>query len=70
MLTMDDRGLQQAILERADTGRLAELAQAAGMTSIWQRACDMVAGGATSPAEVRRVLGFSQEVPGRQPSTL
>jgi type II secretory ATPase GspE/PulE/Tfp pilus assembly ATPase PilB-like protein len=58
MLSTNDRGLQQAILESADTERLAKLAEAAGMTSIWQRACDAVAAGTTSPREVRRVLGF------------
>ena len=30
------------------------------MTSHWQHACQVVAAGLTSPAEIRRVLGISR----------
>ena len=39
--------------------RIERLAVEAGMLSRWQRACRAVDDGLTSPAEVRRVLGFS-----------
>jgi hypothetical protein len=45
---------------------LERLAAEAGMSSRWQRACRAVDEGWTSPAEVRRVLGFSGGV-GEQP---
>ena len=50
--------LGRAILSRSDTPQLEELAVAAGMVSRWQRACQAVEAGLTSPAEIRRVLGF------------
>jgi general secretion pathway protein E len=53
--------LGRAILSRSDEARLEELAISAGMVSRWQRARDAVAAGRTSPAEIRRVLGFEQE---------
>jgi general secretion pathway protein E len=49
--------LARDILARRDVQTLQQHAVADGMTSIWQRACEMVATGTTSPAEVRRVLG-------------
>ncbi|MCE5267784.1 MAG: GspE/PulE family protein [Planctomycetaceae bacterium] len=51
--------LATAVLARADTASIERLAIGGGMSSRWQRACDAVALGRTSPAEVRRVLGFS-----------
>jgi type II secretory ATPase GspE/PulE/Tfp pilus assembly ATPase PilB-like protein len=51
--------LGRAILSRQDAAALERLAIRAGMTSRWQRACEAVECGHTSPAEVRRVLGFS-----------
>jgi type II secretory ATPase GspE/PulE/Tfp pilus assembly ATPase PilB-like protein len=51
--------LGEAVLARRDSVELARLATAAGMTTIFQRAQAAVEAGATDPAEVRRVLGFS-----------
>jgi general secretion pathway protein E len=48
-----------AVLSRSDSADLERLAIQAGMITRWQRACDAVNGGLTTPAEVRRVLGFS-----------
>jgi type II secretory ATPase GspE/PulE/Tfp pilus assembly ATPase PilB-like protein len=39
---------------------LERLAQRAGMITRWQRACEAVENGWTTPTEVRRVLGFNQ----------
>jgi len=60
MFLADNRELGQAILARADAAELERLAVAAGMTTRWQRAIAAVEVGITSPAEVRRVLGFGQ----------
>jgi type II secretory ATPase GspE/PulE/Tfp pilus assembly ATPase PilB-like protein len=49
-----------AVLTRADSADLERVAIQAGMISRWQRACDAVNAGLTTPAEVRRVLGFSE----------
>jgi type II secretory ATPase GspE/PulE/Tfp pilus assembly ATPase PilB-like protein len=50
--------LGRAVLSRADTAELEKSALQAGMVSRWTRACQAVDAGQTSPAEVRRVLGF------------
>ena len=50
--------LGAAILSGVDAENLQELAVAGGMTPLWQRALQLVEAGATSPEEVRRVLGF------------
>ncbi|MGA2058912.1 MAG: GspE/PulE family protein [Thermoguttaceae bacterium] len=50
--------LGRAVLSRADTTELEKFALQAGMVSRWTRACRAVDAGQTSPAEVRRVLGF------------
>jgi general secretion pathway protein E len=59
MLTFDRSELGRAILSRSDSATLEKLAVASGMVSRWQRAIDALQSGMTSPAEVRRVLGFS-----------
>jgi len=51
--------LGRAVLARADTSVLEPLAVQAGMVTRWQRAAQIVESGATSPAEVRRVLGLA-----------
>jgi general secretion pathway protein E len=51
--------LAQAVLSRADLARLDRLAIAAGMTTVFDRACSAVNAGLTDPTEVRRVLGFA-----------
>ena len=50
--------LGRAVLARADTTVLEPLAVQAGMVTRWRRAISAVESGATSPAEVRRVLGL------------
>jgi general secretion pathway protein E len=59
MLTLSRSELARAILARSDTAVIERLAAEAGMLSRWQRGCRAVEAGLTSPAEVRRVLGFS-----------
>jgi len=58
LLWMGMPGLGDAILARADVDVLDERAGAAGMIDRWSRAHVAVESGLTSPAEVRRVLGF------------
>jgi type II secretory ATPase GspE/PulE/Tfp pilus assembly ATPase PilB-like protein len=53
--------MAQGVLESRQTADIARLASAAGMTSVFERACAAVTAGQTDPAEVRRVLGFSDE---------
>jgi len=52
--------LRAAVLTRSDAATLNRLALESGMIGRWQRACDAVRAGRTSPAEVRRTLGFSE----------
>ena len=59
MLTLSRSELARAILARSDTSAIEQLAAEGGMVSRWQRACRAVDDGLTSPAEVRRVLGFT-----------
>ncbi len=65
MLPLDDDGLGQAILARAELATLEAHALAAGMVDRWSRATAAVESGETSPAEIRRVLGFSSPKSGR-----
>jgi type II secretory ATPase GspE/PulE/Tfp pilus assembly ATPase PilB-like protein len=58
MLLPESGELPAAILSRADATELHRRAIADGMATIWQRALAAVQAGQTSPAEVRRVLGF------------
>jgi len=60
MLTAEPTELGRAILSRSDAATLERLAGEAGMVTRWERAYQAVCAGLTSPAEVRRVLGFSQ----------
>jgi type II secretory ATPase GspE/PulE/Tfp pilus assembly ATPase PilB-like protein len=55
--------LGAAALARSDARELAHLARAADMVSLGQRALAAVEAGATDPAEVRRVFGFSAVSP-------
>jgi type II secretory ATPase GspE/PulE/Tfp pilus assembly ATPase PilB-like protein len=59
LLVPDDGEFGQAVLARNDAACLEQLAVAAGMTTRWQRAAQAVEAGQTSPAEIRRVLGFA-----------
>ena len=58
MLEPRSHTLGEAILARADVGRLQRLAIESGMTDLWSQARSAVEAGRTSPAEVRRVLGI------------
>lgn len=60
LLLPGGQAVGRAILDRADTSRIQALAIQDGMKSIGQRALGAVADGQTSPAEVRRVLGFRE----------
>jgi type II secretory ATPase GspE/PulE/Tfp pilus assembly ATPase PilB-like protein len=59
MLTAQTSEIGRAVLSRDDSQKIEQLASSLGMVTRWQRACAAVESGATSPAEVRRVLGFS-----------
>ncbi|HIQ20063.1 MAG TPA: type II/IV secretion system protein [Planctomycetes bacterium] len=63
MLVPERTELGRAILSRSDAARLEQLAIQAGMVTRWERACEAVRAGKTSPAEVRRVLGFNDPPP-------
>ncbi len=54
--------LGKAVLAKADSSVLEPLAAQAGMVSRWRRAIEAAESGATSPAEVRRVLGLAAVV--------
>jgi type II secretory ATPase GspE/PulE/Tfp pilus assembly ATPase PilB-like protein len=64
MLMLSRTDLARAVLSRSDTAIIERLAVDGGMVTRWQRACHAVDEGWTSPAEVRRVLGFSEGVSG------
>lgn len=59
LLTLQHNALAGDILARNDLPRLEQLAIESGMTPLIRRACEAVEAGLTSPAEVRRVLGFA-----------
>jgi type II secretory ATPase GspE/PulE/Tfp pilus assembly ATPase PilB-like protein len=59
-LPLTDDALGMAILERAELAAIEQRALDAGMIDRWSRARAAVERGATSPAEIRRVLGFSR----------
>ena len=61
MLNAEPTELGRAILSRSDAATLQRLAVEAGMVTRWQYACRAVEAGVTSAAEVRRVLGVSEE---------
>ncbi|HEV3137047.1 MAG TPA: GspE/PulE family protein [Pirellulales bacterium] len=60
MLSIDEGGVTQAIAAGTDIVALEQWALRSGMVDRWQRALRAVETGLTSPAEVRRVLGFSK----------
>jgi general secretion pathway protein E len=69
LLIPDDADLGRAILARADVSRLEEAALRGGMIGRWERARAAVEAGLTDPAEVRRVLGFSDSWSSSDPSS-
>lgn len=50
-----------AILQRTDTAGIQQQAVAAGLRTLYARALDAVAEGATSPQEVRRIFGVRRD---------
>ena len=60
MLSPEWPGVGDAILARADVGRIERAALAAGMVTRWDRARRAVEDGLTAPAEIRRVLGVAE----------
>jgi type II secretory ATPase GspE/PulE/Tfp pilus assembly ATPase PilB-like protein len=52
--------LGRAIIARQEVAALESAAVADGMKTRWARAIDAVEQGVTTPAEVRRILGFSE----------
>lgn len=60
MLTPDDRQTSAAILSRHDSSEIERCAVEAGMRNRWTQAIALVESGATSPTEIRRVLGFRE----------
>jgi general secretion pathway protein E len=62
MLTLDLSGIAAGILHHLDAAALQQAAVAAGMETLLDSACQAVNDGVTSPAEVRRVLGFSDAI--------
>lgn len=62
-LTLDQPEVASGVLARADVAFLANLARQAGLVSLGERAVAAVVAGETSPAEVRRVLGWNLVVP-------
>lgn len=58
MLLVQNNEFAGAILSRTDRVRLQELAIESGMVPLLKRACEAIESGLTTPAEVRRVLGF------------
>ena len=59
MLQPESSELGRQILSLSDSPRLEKLAIEAGMKPIWLRGCEAVEQSQTSPAEIRRVLGFA-----------
>ncbi len=60
MLLVQNNQLAREILSRTDRARLQELAIESGMVPLVKRACEAIEHGLTTPAEVRRVLGFGE----------
>jgi type II secretory ATPase GspE/PulE/Tfp pilus assembly ATPase PilB-like protein len=61
MLSRADGMLAGSVLQRMDTASIEAAALAEGLVTLRHRAIESVAGGTTSPAEIRRVLGFRRE---------
>jgi general secretion pathway protein E len=52
--------LSPDLLSRRDTGTLKEVAERLGVVTLWERGCDAIAAGITSPAELFRVFGLRE----------
>lgn len=60
MLTLNRTKVRQTILAHRDSNEIEAAALESGMNSRWQMATAAVNAGKTSPAEVRRILGFRE----------
>jgi general secretion pathway protein E len=60
ILLPETAGIGRALLDRVDVDRLESVAVESGMVTRWQRATRALEAGLTSPAEIRRTLGFSK----------
>jgi len=58
-LLPEQHAIGRAILDRDDAIEIERKAIAGGMKTRWDEACQAVSEGHTSPAEIRRVLGFN-----------
>jgi type II secretory ATPase GspE/PulE/Tfp pilus assembly ATPase PilB-like protein len=58
-LLLSNDEVARTVLSSSDVPTIERMASEAGMIDRWQRATQAVNEGRTSPAEVRRVLGFS-----------
>ena len=61
MLHPDQKEIGRAILSQLDADDLQRTATAAGFRTLGQRARGLIEAGETSPAEIRRVLGFRDD---------
>ena len=61
MFCPDDSAAGRAILSRRETAELEAAAKTAGMTALWEAACQAVREGRTSLAEAYRVLGAARD---------
>jgi len=60
LLTLEAQEIRKVILDHMDSGTIDRAAIQSGMVSRWEMARKCVESGQTSPAEVRRILGFRQ----------
>ena len=61
MITLADPAVAQGVLQRVDVAELQRRAVQGGMVDRHARALAAVESGWTSPAEIRRVLGFGED---------
>ena len=61
-LSLRDSESVDQLLSTRDSRQIYRWAVERGMTSLWERATDMVRQGLTSPSEVRRVLGMTMRI--------
>lgn len=63
LLTLDQPAVSQAVLHRADVASLAEQGRSGGLVTLAEQALAAIGAGDTSPAEIRRVLGWNLPLP-------
>lgn len=61
-LPLKDSVMADKVVETKDSRAIYRIAVEHGMTSLWERATQLVREGRTSPAEVRRVLGVAMRI--------